>query len=142
MSSVEIFYLYVADRAFHIFVCRPNPSSNGEAYVIEVTDGGVHLVHRGNMGVFTGTSQGLYLLLCHFAAEEPHTLAEKYYLRNEINASMDNMTTVGVDSFLCNFAKHSMEFQEQAYKIMKQYDPPVAARIEAMVEMHWKKKTV
>jgi hypothetical protein len=142
MSKIEIRYLYVVDRAFHIFICTKNPTSNAEVYVIEVPSNGYQMVHQGNMGVFTGTSQGIYLLLCHFVGEEPHTIAEKYYLRNEINASMDKMTEISTDTFLLNFPKHSVEFQEQPYKIIKQYDPAVASRIEEMVDIHWKKKTL
>lgn len=141
MNTIEIFYLYACDRAFHIFICRKNPSRNAEAYVIEVLDNGIQLVHRGNMGDLTGTSQGIYLLLCQFVAEEPHTLAEKYYLRNEINASMDAMAKIEADTFLCNFAKHSVNFQEQVYTIIRQYDASLASRIEEMVDIHWKKRT-
>jgi len=110
--------------------------------VIEVLDTGLQLLHRGNMGVFTGTSQGIYLLLCQFVAEEPHTQREKYYLRNEINSLMEKLAQIEMDVFLCSFAKHSTDFQEHAYKIIKQYDQPAASRIEEMVEMHWKKKPV
>src|SRR5579864_8710998 len=122
MNAIEILYLYVIDRAFHIFICKKNPKSNASAYVIEVLDSGFQIVHQGNMGVFTGTSQGIYLLLCEFVGEEPHTPAEKYYLRNEINSSMDKMTQIDTDAFLCNFTKNNVDFQEQAYKILKQYD--------------------
>jgi len=140
MSNIEIFYLYVINRAFHIFICKKNPASNGEVHVIEVLDSGHQLVHRGNLGVLTGTSQGIYLLLCEFVANEPHTLAEKYYLRNEINASMEQLAKIEMDLFLPDFINHSVAFQEQAYKIIKQYEPSAAAAIEEMVDVHWRKK--
>lgn len=142
MSKIEIFSLYVINRTFHIFICKRNPSSYAEACVIESLDSGHQFVHRGNLGVLTGTSQGIYLLLCEFASDERHTLAEKYYLRNEINSLMDELAPVAIDSFLCTFKDRSVEFQEQAYKILRQYDPASASAIEKMVDMHWRKKAI
>ncbi len=140
MSSIEIFYLHVVDRAFHIFICKKNPSRNGEAYVIEVLGNGSLLLHRGAMGVLTGTSQGIYLLLCEFVGNDPHTQLEKYYLRNEINSSMEKLLRIESETFLSNFGERSVDFQEQSYKIIKQYDPSMALAIEEIVETHWKKK--